>query len=161
MDHLADDYELGNRIAAAGARIELSRTPVSIVYPRQSFDDAFHHQLRWNLTIRCSRPWGHAGLIFSQGLPWTLLAVALAPSWNVGGSYIAAYVVLRTLMAWLVGANGMRDELVRKKVWLLPLRDAFAFVVWLVSFFPQRIHWRGQEFYVRDKRLVPAPSRHA
>jgi len=30
-----------------------------------------------------------------------------------------------------------------------------AFAVWLASFFPQRIHWRDREFYVRDKRLVP------
>jgi hypothetical protein len=39
------------------------------------------------------------------------------------------------------------------------LRDAFAFVVWVASFFPQRIHWRGQEFYVRDKRLVSTAPR--
>jgi hypothetical protein len=42
---------------------------------------------------------------------------------------------------------------------MLPLRDALGFAVWLVSFFPQRIHWRGQEFNVRNKRLVAAPSR--
>jgi hypothetical protein len=41
---------------------------------------------------------------------------------------------------------------------MLPLRDAFAFVVWLASFFPQRIHWRDREFYVREKRLVPVPA---
>jgi ceramide glucosyltransferase len=55
----------------------------------------------------------------------------------------------------------MRDTLVRRKLWMLPLRDAFAFIVWVLSFFPQRIHWRGQEFYIRDKRLVPAPPRHS
>jgi hypothetical protein len=40
---------------------------------------------------------------------------------------------------------------------MLPLRDAFGFVVWVVSFFPQRIRWRDQEFHVRSKRLVPIP----
>ena len=35
----------------------------------------------------------------------------------------------------------------------------FAFVVWLASLFPHRIHWRDQQFYVRDKRLIPV--RHA
>ena len=44
------------------------------------------------------------------------------------------------------------------KFWMLPLRDAFAFFVWLASFFPQRIHWRGQQFRVRKKRLVAVPS---
>jgi hypothetical protein len=42
---------------------------------------------------------------------------------------------------------------------MLPLRDAFAFVVWLASFFPQRIHWRDRQFRVRDKRLIPVAPR--
>jgi hypothetical protein len=58
-------------------------------------------------------------------------------------------------MALGTGALGMQDGLVRQKLWMLPLRDAFAFVVWLASFFPQRIHWRDREFYIRNKRLVP------
>lgn len=160
VDHLSDDYELGHRIAVDGHRVELSTFPVSIVYPRQSFMNAFRHQLRWNLTIRCSRPLGHLGLIFSQGLPWALLAAAIAPARPIAAAYLAAYVILRSAVAWKVGCQGMRDSLVKKKLWMLPLRDAFAFLVWLLSFFPQRIHWRGQEFYVRNKRLVPVSSRH-
>ena len=159
-DHLSDDYELGNRIAANGYRVELSREPVCVVYPRQNFFDAFRHQLRWNLTVRCSRPGGHFGLVFTQGLPWAILAAAIAPNEKLAAAYLAGYVILRTAMAWRVGVSGMRDTLLRRRIWMLPLRDAFAFVVWLLSFFPQRIHWRGQEFYVRDKRLVPVPSRH-
>jgi ceramide glucosyltransferase len=173
VDYFSDDYELGNRIAAHGHRVALIPFPVSIVYPAQTMRDAFRHQLRWNLSIRYSRPWGHLGMIFSHGLPWALLGALLAPSalaassyvaayaapaaasQIVGWSYIAAYVMLRTAVALAVGARGMRDPLVARKLWMLPLRDAFAFVVWLASFFPQRIHWRGQQFYVRDKRLVP------
>jgi ceramide glucosyltransferase len=153
-DHLSDDYELGNRIAAGGHRVELSRETVSVVYPRQNFADAFRHQLRWNLTIRCSRPGGHLGLLFTQGLPWALAAAFLAPSAAVTAAYLGGYLVLRMTMAWRIGLAGMHDELLRRKMWMLPLRDAFAFVVWVLSFFPQRIHWRGQEFHVRDKRLV-------
>ena len=158
VDYFSDDYELGNRIAARGHRIELSPFPVSIVYPAQTIRDAFRHQLRWNLSIRYSRPWGHLGMIFSHGLPWMLLGAFLAPSQIVAWSYVAAYAVLRAAVALAVGARGMRDPLVARKLWLLPLRDAFAFVVWAASFFPQRIHWRGQQFYVRDKRLVPVAS---
>jgi ceramide glucosyltransferase len=161
VDHLSDDYELGNRIAANGYRVELSRHPVSIVYPHQNLTDTFRHQLRWNLTIRCSRPGGHLGIVFTQGLPWALLAAAVAPSAKIGVAYLAGYVILRTAMAWEVGVSGMRDALLRRRLWMLPLRDAFAFIVWVLSFFPQRIHWRGQEFYIRDKRLVPAPPRHS
>ena len=116
--------------------------------------EAFRHQVRWNLSIRYSRPAGHVGLIFTQGLPWTILAAIIAPSAAVALAYIAAYVVLRGVMARIVGVWGMQDRTLGSKIVLLPVRDAFAFVVWLASFVPQRIHWRGKEFYVRKKRLV-------
>jgi ceramide glucosyltransferase len=158
-DYFCDDYELGNRIAARGHRVVLSKFPVDIIYPRETLFDAFRHQLRWNLSIRSSRPWGHLGLIFSQGLPWALLAAAIAPTPAIAAGYIAAYVVLRAWLALVVGAWGMQDSLAWRKMWLLPLRDAFAFVVWAASFVRQRIHWRDQTFYVRQKRLVPQPPR--
>src|SRR5271168_17948 len=158
VDHFSDDYELGNRIATRGHRVVLSNFPVSIVFPHQTLGDAFRHQLRWNLSIRYSRPAGHLGLIFTQGLPWTVIAVLAAPSLQLGAWYAGVYVLLRASVAWVVGGSGMQDPIARRKLWLLPLRDAFAFIVWLASFFPQRIHWREKEFYVREKRLVPVPA---
>jgi len=159
VDHFSDDYELGNRIAARGHRVELSTFPVSIVYPHQKLADAFRHQLRWNVSIRFSRPAGHFGLIFTQALPLALLAAIFAPSAAWAISLLLGYLLLRGISAWVVGVYGMRDAGVRKHLELLPLRDAFAFIVWVASFFPQRIHWRGREFYVRDKRLVAAAPR--
>jgi ceramide glucosyltransferase len=159
VDHFSDDYELGNRIAARGHRVELSTFPVSIVYPHQTLGHAFRHQLRWNLSIRYSRSAGHLGLIFTQGLPLALLAAVFAPSAAWAVSLVLGYLVLRGASAWIIGVAGVRDALLRQKMELLPLRDAFAFVVWVASFFPQRIHWRGQEFYVRDKRLVSTGPR--
>jgi ceramide glucosyltransferase len=159
VDHFSDDYELGNRIAARGHRVELSTFPVSIVYPHQKLADAFRHQLRWNVSIRFSRPAGHFGLIFTQALPLALLAAIFAPSAAWAISLLLGYLLLRGISAWVVGVYGMRDAGVRKHLELLPLRDAFAFIVWVASFFPQRIHWRGREFYVRDKRLAAAAPR--
>jgi ceramide glucosyltransferase len=159
VDHFSDDYELGNRIAARGHRVELSTFPVSIVYPQQTLADAFRHQLRWNVSIRFSRPAGHLGLIFTQALPLTVLAAIFAPSAAWAINLLVGYLLLRGISAWVVGEYGMRDAGVRRHMELLPLRDAFAFIVWVASFFPQRIHWRGREFYVRDKRLVPAETR--
>ncbi len=159
VDHFSDDYELGNRIAARGHRVELSTFPVSIVYPHQTLADAFRHQLRWNVSIRFSRPAGHLGLIFTQALPLALLAAIFATSAASAISLLVGYLLLRGISAWVVGVYGMRDAGVRRHMELLPLRDAFAFVVWVASFFPQRIHWRGREFHVRDKRLVPAAPR--
>jgi len=159
VDYFSDDYELGNRIAARGYRIELSTFPVSIVYPHETFGDAFRHQLRWNLSIRYSRPWGHLGLIFTQGFAWSLVGCLLAPSELSSFAFPAAFVLLGGEMIRAIGIYGMKDNSLRKKYWALTLRGAFAFVVWLASFFPQRIRWRGQEFRVRDKRLIPVEQR--
>ncbi len=159
VDYFCDDYELGNRIAASGQRVVLSDFPVSIVYPRETLGEAFRHQLRWNLSIRYSRPWGHFGLLFSQGLPWAILGAVIAPSAAIAGGYLGAYLLLRCALAFVAGSWGMHDETVRERWRLLPLRDLFAFAVWVASFFPQRIRWRDREFYVREKRLVPAEPR--
>jgi ceramide glucosyltransferase len=129
---------------------------VSIVYPHQSVREAFRHQLRWNLSVRFSRPAGHLGLLFTQSLPLALVAGLFAPSRGVAAAFLGTYVVLRFALAWFVGIDGMRDDLVGRNLWMLPLRDAFAFLVWVASFFPQTIMWRGKRFRVRDKRLIPA-----
>jgi ceramide glucosyltransferase len=157
VDYFCDDYELGNRLAARGYRVELSPRPVDIVYPRETFGEAFRHQVRWNLSIRYSRRWGHLGLIFTQILVWSLAGLFLTQSWLGEFGFAAMYGLLRHEMALSAGARGMKDKLVRAKIGILWLRDLFAFVVWAASFFPQRIYWRERQFYVRDKRLVPVP----
>lgn len=153
-DYFCDDYELGNRLALKGFRVELSATPACIVYPHQTLAEAFRHQLRWNLSIRFSRPWSYLGLIFTQGLFWTILGIFLAPFGWMKWAYVIAYALLRTDAALSVGARGMGDSLLRRKPWLLPVRDVFAFLVWLGGFFPRRICWRDREFIVRQKKLV-------
>ena len=159
VDYFSDDYELGNRIATNGHRVALIPHPVAIVYPRQALRDAFHHQLRWNLSIRFSRPAGHLGLIFTQGLPLAILAAICAPSIGWAAGVLAGYIILRRISAWKIGVAGMKDANLRNKMELLLLRDAFAFVVWVTSFFPRQVLWRGKEFQVRDKRLVPVENR--
>lgn len=161
VDLFVDDYELGHRIAALGYRIELISYPVDTVYPRQTLRESFAHQVRWNLAIRNAEPLKGLGLVFVHGLPWALLAGALAPSARLAAIYLGGYVVLRFAMAWTVGVWGLRDPLLRRKIWMLPLRDAFAFVVWLRSLFNHRVQWRGAEYIIRDKRLVPAGPRAA
>ena len=156
VDHFSDDYELGHRIHALGYRVEVTTFPVFTVFPTQTLAQCFRHQVRWNLTMKHSQPWGHFSLIFTQGLPWAILAAAIAPWWPLSMFYLAGYIVLRGTMAWTVGVWGVNDPLLRRKMYLVPVRDAFAFIVWLTSFFKRRIEWRGSYYYIRNKRLVPA-----
>jgi ceramide glucosyltransferase len=156
VDYFSDDYELGHRIAALGYRVEVAAFPVFTVFPTQTLAQCFRHQVRWILTMKHSKPWGHFSLIFTQGLPWVILAAVIAPSWGIAAFYLGGYVVLRSLMAWTVGVWGVHDPILRRKFYLLPVRDIFAFTVWLASFFKRRIEWRGAQYYIVDKRLIPA-----
>ncbi|HEX8765255.1 MAG TPA: bacteriohopanetetrol glucosamine biosynthesis glycosyltransferase HpnI [Candidatus Acidoferrum sp.] len=155
VDALADDYELGLRIANAGGEIVLLREPVWTMYPAQTLRGFWDHQLRWARTVRLCRPLSYLGLLFSQGLPWTVLAVLLAPTAWIAGVYVAAYLALRFAMAWTVGVWGAKDEVLRQNLWLVPIRDAIYFVVWLASFRSNRIRWGSEEYAIRNGRMVP------
>jgi ceramide glucosyltransferase len=157
-DYHSDDYELGSRIAAAGYRVGLLREPVTLVYGRMSFREFAAHQLRWALNTRFARPGGHFGLLFTFGLPWAIVAAAVAPAPWIAAAYLVAYVVLRLAAAWTVGVWGLGDELLRRRLWLVPLRDATGFVTWVGSYFFTRIRWRGSEFNIVDGKLVPVEA---
>jgi len=152
---LADDYELGNRIAGAGGAVLLSREAVWTMYPAQTAKDFWNHQMRWARTIRLSRPLSYVGLLLTQGLPWTLLAALVAPTRGAAISYLLAYMLLRFVMSWTVGVWGVEDEVLRRKIWLVPLRDALYFVIWLASFGSNRIRWGSAEYLIRDGLMVP------
>jgi ceramide glucosyltransferase len=152
---LADDYELGNRIVNAGGAVKLSREVVWTMYPAQNASGAWNHQMRWARTIRLLRPWSYLGLLFTQGLPWAVLAALVAPARWMAVGYLVAYAVLRLTMAWTVGVWGVRDDILRKKIWLVPVRDAFYFVIWLASFGSNHITWGSDEFLVRDGQMIP------
>jgi ceramide glucosyltransferase len=152
---LADDYELGNRIAKNGGRVRLSREAVWTMYPAQTARSFWEHQVRWARTVRLCRPASYVGLLFTHGLPWAILAAALAPAKWIGGAYLGAYLVLRMSVAWTVGVWGVRDEVLRERLWLLPLRDAIHFVIWLASFASNRVVWGGVEYGVEGGRMIP------
>jgi ceramide glucosyltransferase len=152
---LADDYELGVRIAEAGGRVLLSRESVWTVYPAQTAKSFWNHQLRWARTVRLCRPLSYLGLIFTLGLPWAVFAALVAPMKWIGAAYLLAYLVLRFVMAWTVGVWGVGDDVLRRKLWLVPLRDALYSAVWLASFASNRITWGGQQYTMRKGQMVP------
>ena len=153
-DMLADDYELGHRIAKAGGRVVLSREVVWTMYPAQTARGFWEHQLRWARTVRLCRPVSYFGLLLTHGLPWALLAAFVAPAKWIGASYLLAYLVLRLAAAWIVGVWGVGDEVLRRRLWLVPCRDLLNFGVWLASFASNRITWGGDEYALRKGRMI-------
>jgi hypothetical protein len=45
--------------------------------------------------------------------------------------------------------------LLRRRMWLVPLRDATGFLTWIAGYFFTRINWRGSGFHVVHGKLVP------
>jgi ceramide glucosyltransferase len=158
VDYCAEDFQLGYRIAALGYLVELAPYVVSSECAARTMRDYFQHELRWAICRRHSRPLGYAGLLLTQGLPWAVAATVVAPSAAVATGYFGAYLTLRLLMAWSVAQWALGDARAVRKWWLLPIRDALAFVVWFAGLFLNRIHWRGREFIVDDGRLIPVAS---
>jgi ceramide glucosyltransferase len=154
----ADDYELGYRIAARGHRVELVDGTVKTWCSLATLHDFFIQRLRWAIMARQSRPLGYVGLIFAQGLPWTILAALVSPTRLVAGGFVAAYLLLRMGTVWTMGIWGLHDDLLKRRWWLVPLWDAFAFLIWLISLFWNRVRWRGVEYRVAGGRLIPIAS---
>jgi ceramide glucosyltransferase len=157
-NHHSDDFELGNRIAAQGHRVELMYEPVWMVFPQERFSDFLRHEMRWAIGLRNVRPASYAGMIFTHGLPWAILAafLAAASSWaGLAALYVASYLVLRLGLAYAAGVWGLRDDNIGSKLWLAPVRDAVSAAVWFAGFFTDRILWRGLEYRVRNRLLEP------
>ncbi len=152
-DYHSDDFEFGNRIAALGARMELT-PPVWMVFPRQSLGEFLRHEMRWAIGLRNVRPAGYFGLALTFGLPWAVLAAVVAPSLWLSAAYLLGYLALRLAQVWTTGAWGLNDPVTRRSLWLVPLHDAINFCTWLAGFFSDKVTWRGSQYRVRKGRLV-------
>jgi ceramide glucosyltransferase len=153
VDHLADDYELGARVAKAGYRVVLNAEVVETAIPAYRWSGFVDHQLRWARTVRDARPGGYLGLMVTHGVGWALLnlvASGLSPVslWLLGLSFF-----LRLAQAMTVGAEVLGDHEVLASLWLLPMRDVVHMGVWVAGFAGNTIVWRGERFVLRDGKL--------
>jgi ceramide glucosyltransferase len=151
----ADDLLVGRMIAGQGYRVELLPYAVGTVPDYGSLRDLFHKRLRWMTVMRHMRPAGHFGLVFTQGLPWSLAAIAIHPTLAIAATYLALYFGLRVAMTWVIGIHGLKQDHLIKNLALIPVWDALALVIWLASFAQRSIRWRGSNYLIRDGLLVP------
>jgi ceramide glucosyltransferase len=155
VDYLADDYEMGKRIAEQRLKIVLSNSVVETFLPAYGLAGFFSHQLRWVRTIRASRPGGYAGLLLTYTLPWAALCLLLAHGAIWAWTLFALAVLLRIIMARASAVSVLKDEDAIRSLWLLPLRDFLAPVIWIAGWFGRKIVWRGQEFELQNGKLRP------
>jgi ceramide glucosyltransferase len=142
--HLADDFLLGRRIAAAGYRVLLSDCIVDVVVA-ETPRSLFPHELRWARTVRTLKPFEHALSLVTHPLPVLLLLFALSPTvW--AGSMIALALALRIALHCVMARRFSSDRTMRP--WLVPIRECLCFAVWVASFLGSGVRWREQRFAI-------------
>jgi ceramide glucosyltransferase len=152
-DYLADDYELGARVAAAGYRVVLSPEVVETGVPAYDWRGFIAHQVRWLRTVREARPGGYAGLAFTHGLCWAAINVVASGVSLLSLWLLALSFFLRLAQAMTVGARVLGDHEVLPNLWLLPVRDAIAMGLWVAGLAGDTITWRGERFALKNGKL--------
>ena len=155
-DFLADDYELGRRIANLGLKVILSDVVVETHLPAYDFGGFLDHQLRWARGLRDVRLGGYMGLVSTFGLLWALLNVIAAHGAIWSWAVLAAVFLLRMAVAVAVGKSVLQDSRVPGQLLLLPARDLLAVFVWIASFAGHTVVWRGETFELKNGRLIRA-----
>jgi ceramide glucosyltransferase len=147
VDYLADDYQLGNMIHRAGYRLELSPFFVeSVMRGGETVSEVLVRQLRWGRTMRVSRPGGYLASGITLPFPGALLALAVSGFSGAGVAAAALLYLVRAAVSLNYSRSYLKDRLLPRWLWLLPLRDALSFGVWALSLIGNRVLWRGHLF---------------
>lgn len=158
--YCADDFVLGNEIAAKGHKVVLSTHVIDHIVLNLGFEDSQKHQIRWMKSTRFSRPKGHFGSSLTFSVPFGLLAGAAAlllhHPW-LGLALLGYSIAARMLMAAAIGAAVVEERHLLRTTLLFPLRDLFGFFYWAASYAGSTIVWRNQLYRLtHGGRMLPA-----
>jgi ceramide glucosyltransferase len=151
--YCADDFLLGNLVAAKGHRVVFSHHAIDHIVLNTGFADSMRHQVRWSKSTRFSRPKGHFGTSLTFSMPFALLTfvTALCMHWPwLAVASLAWGIVTRMLLAAVVGAAVVQERSLARTMLLFPLRDLMGFCFWVASYGSNKILWRGEQ-YILEK----------
>jgi ceramide glucosyltransferase len=153
----ADDFMLGNLISAGGHRVILSTHPIEHHVLNSSFLASVLHQVRWMKSTRFSRPKGHFGTALTFGMPYGLLAAAVALAFHQ--PVLAALLALWSVSSRVaLGALVSRMAVAEPRPWrtglLYPLRDLLGFCYWAASYLSNQVRWRGEVYNLLQDGLM-------
>ena len=161
VDCLADDYQLGHRLAETGHRLALCPVVVECWDAPMTWRDVWQHQLRWARTIRCCRPLPYFFSILSNATLWPLLwfSVSLISPARPGPALAAiACLLIRICLARNLQRRLTPDRQLVSPFWLVPVKDLLQIVLWFGAFLGRTVEWRGQRMKLhRDGTLRAEP----
>ncbi len=157
-DFLADDYQLGRRVAGLGLRVALIPLVVTCSLGPTRLVDTWRREVRWSRCTRSSRPLGFFGLLLTMPTPFALLAVVAG-----GGGLAWAAVAISLVVRWAAAAviTTVMADPARRLLALLPLRDVVTAVVWAASALGRTVWWRGERYRVNAEGTLEVPPRAA
>jgi ceramide glucosyltransferase len=162
-DYCADDFVLGDWIAARGWKVVLSTYAIEHRVRDAGFADSMKHQMRWMKSTRFSRPRGHLGTCLTFAVPYGLVAMAgalLLGRGSLGWGLLGLSVLGRMLQAAVMARFVVREPGVWQAMLLYPLRDAMGMVFWACSYAGNRILWRGELYdLLKGGRMVKSPEK--
>src|SRR5215813_2907586 len=159
VDYLADDFELGHRIAATEYKVVLCGEVVDTFLPAYKLKWFFEHQLRWARSTRDSRKLGYAGVGLTFGLPWAILLAIVARGAAWSWLLLSAALLLRLAVAMVIGLGVLQDRSLLRQLWLVPIRDLIALWIWIWSYAGNTIMWRGDLFILKDGKIYAAAAK--
>jgi ceramide glucosyltransferase len=159
-NHLADDYELGALVRAAGLRIALSTYVPRTAHTEPSLDQLVDHETRWMRTIRVLRPKSFRFLFLSFCLPLALVGLLMSeelPAAVPIGTALFLTALGTRLALFSIPKWSSRDFSLGD-LWLLPARDLLLCWVWMRALRTSRVTWRGNEFAVDAEGIMRSLS---
>lgn len=148
VDTLADDYQLGYRVAERGYKLALVDEVVDTVLAIRTWERLFDHQLRWARTYRICRPGGYFASIVTHGTLWALLN-AVYHSFSPTACLVSACVLaVRYASAMTISWRHLETDTSWLAMLALPLKDLLFDVVWLLAFAGDTVVWGGNRFRV-------------
>jgi ceramide glucosyltransferase len=152
-DQLADDHRLGAAVRQSGLGVHLSRYLVEARVYEPTLTGLWRHELRWARTVRDLTPLGHLGSVLAQPLAIAALGAAAAqPSMAAGGLLMITLMLRWASAAAIATALGLATG----GLWLLPLRDALSFAIFVASLFGRKVIWRDQRYHVEPNGRMSA-----
>ncbi len=151
-DQLADDYALGEAVRGLGMEVVLADFAVGHAHGETEFLDLWRREMRWARTIRSLDPLGYAGLAVSYPLPWALLAL-LAGGFAPAG-IILAFTALLCRLTLQDEIDHRFPALAHHALWLTPMRDLLSFAIFIASFVPGQVHWRGRDYELAENGVM-------
>jgi ceramide glucosyltransferase len=157
-DYLADDYQLGARIAASGLKVRLSNYVMACVLGATTFREQWDREVRWMRCARVSRPLEYPGLLLSFSAPLSVVLAVVNRFEPASLRVLVVSLLLRWVVAWLISVR-TGDRQVRRWLPWLPVRDLLSAATWCVGGLGRRITWRGESFVLQaGGRMRPAPA---